>query len=78
VADAGENAMNLPENLFRYDVPSMAGPSVTGDVDRGHRDDRRCGQSLLKCVILRLAVGQTQPPSVVVDHDGDVIGVGEC
>ena len=56
----------------------MAGPSkslamvIVGTVMTGVADS-----SLLERVVLRLAVGQTQPPPVVVGHDGDVIGVGE-
>src|ERR1022692_795463 len=43
----------------------------------GHGDDRTCGNSLFKIVILRLAIGQAEPPSVIVDHDADVIWVVE-
>src|SRR5262245_62151478 len=41
----------------------------------GHGDDRRFGQSLFQIVVLRLAFGQALPPAVVVDDDGDVVGV---
>ena len=39
--------------------------------------DRARGESLFQSVVLRLAVGQTEPPAVVVDDDGDVVRVGE-
>jgi hypothetical protein len=33
--------------------------------------------ALLHLVVLRLALGQAQPPAVVVDHDRDVVGILE-
>src|SRR5271166_4805931 len=43
----------------------------------GGGDDRTFGNSLFQIVILRLAIGQTEPPTIVVDDDGDVIRVVE-
>jgi hypothetical protein len=45
--------------------------------DGGHGDDRPLGQALFQGVVWRLACGQTQAPTVVTDHDADVIRVVE-
>ena len=45
--------------------------------DRGHGDDRGFGEPILQLVVLGLAVGQPEPPAVVVDDDVDVIRVVE-
>ncbi len=45
--------------------------------DRRHADGRAGGELLLQRVVLGLALGQAQPPAVVVDHDRDVVGVVE-
>jgi hypothetical protein len=51
------------------------GVALQGD---GRDGDRRpSGEPLLQLVVCRLAVGQAQPPAVVVDHDRDVVGVVE-
>ena len=50
---------------------------VAFEGDRRHVDDGRLGQAALQRVVLRLAVGEPQPPSVVVDHDVDVVRVVE-
>src|SRR4051794_3651261 len=50
---------------------------VTFQGDRRHRDDRGTRQPLLQGVVLRIPVGQSQAPSVVVDHDLDVVRVVE-
>src|SRR5206468_6950809 len=56
-------------------VRSAVGVAFEGD--RRHADDRPSGEPLLQVVVFRLAVGQSQPPAVVVDHDLDVIRVVE-
>ena len=43
--------------------------------DRGHRDHRAYGKTLIQVVILTLAVGQAEPPAIIVNNDADVIGV---
>ena len=45
--------------------------------DGGHTDDRAQGELLLEIVIFRFALGEAQPPAVVVDHDVDMIRVVE-
>ena len=45
--------------------------------DRRHGDHRACREPLFQLVILRLALGQAEPPAIVVDDDIDVIGVVE-
>src|SRR5262249_57355312 len=45
--------------------------------DSGNRDGWRGGETLLELVVFRLALGQALAPAVVVDHDGNVIGVVE-
>jgi hypothetical protein len=50
---------------------------IAADRDRGHIDDGSLEESLLECVVLALAVGEAQPPAVVVDDDVDVVGVVE-
>lgn len=42
-----------------------------------HRDDRSLGKPLFQVVIFRLAFGQAEPPTVVVDHHVDVVGIVE-
>ena len=51
---------------------------VAFEGDGRHVDDGRLGEAALQLVVVRLAVGQAQPPAVVVDHDRDVIGVVEA
>src|SRR6185503_9401702 len=43
----------------------------------GDGDDRTFGQPLLQIRVSRLAVGQSEPPAVVVDHGGHVIRIVE-
>ena len=50
---------------------------ITFKGDGGHGDDREFGKPLFQLVVFRLAFGQTEPPAVVMDHDGDVIRVVE-
>src|SRR5690349_7887585 len=47
-----------------------------------HRD-RRCGdlwggrETLIQVVVFRYAIGQAQTAAVVMDHDGDMVGIVE-
>ena len=50
---------------------------VTFHGDRGHSDDRTCSKPFFQIVILRLAFSQCLPPAIIVDDDGDVVGVLE-
>ena len=61
----------LPENFPAYAAGSGCGAPLASPSqgDRGHGDDRSLGESALQVVVARLAVGQAQPPAVVVDHD---------
>src|ERR1044072_1201316 len=45
--------------------------------DSRHGYHGKCGQSSFKLVILRLAFGKTEPPAVIGDDNGDVVGVVE-
>ena len=45
--------------------------------DRGHPDQRAFGEPLLELRVFGLALGQSEPPPVVVDHDRDVVGIVE-
>ena len=45
--------------------------------DRGDGDDRCCSKSLFQIVVLPFAVSQAKPPPTIMDHDGDVVRVGE-
>ncbi len=53
---------------------------ITFKRDRRHGYYRACGQSLFKIVIFRLAFCQSEPPSIVMNSDRDVIGIikGDC
>src|SRR5262249_18737176 len=46
----------------------------------GHRDLGAGGEALFKVVMLGLAFGQTNPPTIIVDDNADMIRVveGEC
>src|SRR5205085_8174507 len=46
------------------------GIALQGDGGRGNH--RGCGEPLFKLVILLLAVGQAEPPAVIMSHDLDV------
>jgi hypothetical protein len=50
---------------------------ITFQGDRRYRDGRNIGKALFQIVILRLALRHADPPSVVVDRNGDVVGVVE-
>src|SRR5208283_423426 len=50
---------------------------ITLEGNGGHGDDRAFGNSLFEIVILRLAVSQAEPPTIVVDDDGHVVRVVE-
>ena len=43
----------------------------------GHTDDRARGEALFQIVISGLAVGQTEPPAIVMEHNADMIRVVE-
>jgi hypothetical protein len=43
--------------------------------DGGNGDDRPFGEPLFKVVIFSLAIGQAEPPTVIMDDDADVIRV---
>jgi len=45
--------------------------------DGRHGDDREGRQSPFQVVKLRIALDQSEPPAVVVDHDGHVIRIVE-
>ena len=40
-----------------------------------HGDDREFGKPLFQIVVFRLAFCQTESPAIIMNHDGDVIGV---
>jgi hypothetical protein len=48
---------------------------VTFKGDGRHSDDRSLGKSPLEVVVLLVASGQAQPPTVIVDDDADMIRV---
>ena len=50
---------------------------ITLKRDRRHGDDGSLGEPLFQLVIFRLAVGQAEPPAVVVDHDRDMVRIVE-
>jgi hypothetical protein len=45
--------------------------------DGGNRDHREFGQPLFQLGISRLAIGQAEPPAIVMNHDRDMIRVVE-
>jgi len=45
--------------------------------DRGYCDDGPLGEFLFQIVVFPLAVGEVEPPAVIVDHDGHVVRVVE-
>jgi len=51
--------------------------AVTFKDDRGHGNSRTVGESLLESVILRFAVSEAEPPTIVVNHDADMIRIVE-
>jgi hypothetical protein len=53
---------------------------ITFKGNGGHGDDRAFGKPLFQIVIFRLALSQTEPPTVIMDHDADVIRIveGRC
>ena len=50
---------------------------VTFEGDRGYGDAGEVSELLFQGVVARLAVGRAEPPAVVVDHDGGMIGIVE-
>src|SRR5580698_1590283 len=45
--------------------------------DRGHCDDGPLGEFLFQIVVFPLAVGEVEPPAIIVYHDGHVVRVVE-
>jgi hypothetical protein len=79
VADAPQDAMRVLARVLirvRLAVRERA-VEIAADRDRRHRDRRARSELLLQRVVLGLAVGETQPPPVVVDDDVDVIRILE-
>ena len=50
---------------------------VTFKRNGGDGDDRACGQALFQVVIFGLAFSEIEPPSIIVDHDVDMIRIIE-
>ena len=48
---------------------------ITLKGDGGHPDHRKFGKSLFQIVIFWLAFSETEPPAVIVNDDGDMIGI---
>jgi hypothetical protein len=68
----------LPVNLVRYEAPSAAaGVDVAGDGEGRDGDRRRRGEPRLVTRVLRCAGNESQAPAVVVNNQGDVVGVVE-
>lgn len=60
---------------FGIRMRRAVGVAFEGDGRNG--DDGKFGQPLFQFVVFRLARGQTKPPAIIVDHDGDMVGVVE-
>ncbi len=45
--------------------------------DNRHADDRAVRKPLFQIVVFRFTLGQAKPPSIIVDHDRDVIRIVE-
>ena len=59
-------------------VSRMGSPiCVSFKRDRGHGDGRKLGELLFVIVILRFTVCQSDPPTIVMNDDGDVIRIIE-
>jgi len=43
----------------------------------GYDDDRTFGKPPVQIGISRLAISKCEPPPIIVDHDGDMIGIVE-
>src|SRR5437763_21731 len=50
---------------------------ITFEGDGGHGDDRGLGKPLVEIGILRLAFNQCEAPSIIMDHDADMIRIVE-
>src|SRR3954467_15748408 len=48
---------------------------ITFKCDGRDRDNRECGQPRFQVVVFRLALSQAEPPTVIVNHDRDVIRI---
>ena len=55
----------------------MRAVGVAFHSDRGYCDDGPLGEFLFQIVVFPLAVGEVEPPAVIVDHDRDVVRVVE-
>ena len=40
-----------------------------------HRDDWACGKPLFHVVVFRLTFCEAESPAIIVDDDGDVVGI---
>lgn len=43
----------------------------------GHRNVGTCGKSIFQLVILRFAIGQTDPPAIIVNDNVDILCLGK-
>ena len=81
VADAASNqtklilASELLGVCLRLRVRRAVGVALQGD--GRHRDLREQGQSFFQGIVFGFALDQVQPPAIVVDRDGDMVGVIE-
>src|SRR6266700_6109123 len=48
---------------------------ITFKGDGGDSDKRKFGKPFFQIVILRLALSQSQPPTIIMDYDADVIRI---
>ena len=48
---------------------------ITLKGNRRHGDHRKFGKPLFKLIVLRFALGQSEPPTIVMDDYADVIGI---
>src|SRR5579864_5620029 len=51
---------------------------ITLKGDRGYGNDRTFCQPFFQIVIFWLTLGEADPPAIVVDCDGDMVGVLKC
>src|SRR5215470_11254729 len=77
-------ALNEPVLVFAREllgvgagVRMRCAVGVTFKRDGGHGDDRTCGQALFQVVEFGLAFGEGQAPSIIVDHDVDMVRIVE-
>ena len=79
VADSVEHPVLIGAGVERAVAGAVLGGAVevAADGDGGHADGWLARQALLVGGITSFALSQAQPPSVVVDHDGDMVGIVE-